>query len=39
MIIKNMESYKKVKDIFIDEKVPKEERDLYPIVVDNKPLQ
>ena len=35
MIIKNMESYKKVKDIFIDEKVPKEERDLYPIVVDS----
>ena len=35
MIIKNMESYKKVKDIFIDEKVTKEERDLYPIVVDS----
>ena len=35
MIIKNMESYKKVKDIFIDEKVPKEERDLYTIVVDS----
>ena len=36
MIVKNMDSSKKIKDIFIDEKIPKEERDLYPIVVDNK---
>jgi len=35
MILKNMESHKKVKDIFIDEKIPKEERDMYPIVVDS----
>lgn len=35
MIVKNMDSSKKIKDIFIDEKIPKEERDLYPIVVDN----
>ncbi len=35
MIIKNMNNSKKIKDIFIDEKIPKEERDTYPIVVDN----
>lgn len=35
MIVKNMNSYKKIKDIFIDEKLPKEERDAYPIVVDS----
>lgn len=35
MIIKNMNNAKKIKDIFIDEKIPKEERDTYPIVVDN----
>ena len=35
MIIKNMNNAKKIKDIFIDEKVPKEDRDTYPIVVDN----
>lgn len=35
MILKNMGSHKKVKDIFIDEKIPKEERDMYPIVVDS----
>lgn len=35
MTVKNMDSPKKIKDIFIDEKIPKEERDLYPIVVDN----
>ncbi|MGN0967383.1 MAG: tRNA lysidine(34) synthetase TilS [Candidatus Coprovivens sp.] len=34
MIIKNMNNAKKIKDIFIDEKIPKEERDTYPIVVD-----
>ena len=36
MMVKNMESYKKLKNIFIDEKIPKEERDAYPIVVDSK---
>ena len=33
--IKNMDSPKKIKDIFINEKIPASERDLYPIVVDN----
>ena len=31
-----MDSYKKVSDIFINEKISKQERDNYPIVVDNK---
>jgi len=35
MKIKNMEGSKKVNDILIDEKVPKNIRDIYPIVVDN----
>lgn len=35
MVVKNMNSSKKIKDIFIDEKIPKEDRELYPIVVDN----
>ena len=35
MVVKNMDSAKKIKDIFIDEKVEKEERDTYPIVVDS----
>ena len=35
MIIKNMETPKKIKDIFIDSKLTKEERDNQPIVVDN----
>lgn len=34
--IKNMESPKKVKDIFINSKLSKEERDYQPIVVDSK---
>ena len=34
--IKNMESYKKVNEIFINEKIPREQRDTYPIVVDSK---
>lgn len=34
--IKNMNDYKKVSDIFINEKVSRTERDTYPIVVDNK---
>lgn len=36
MIIKNMTSSKKIKDIYIDSKLSKEERDSWPIVVDNK---
>lgn len=35
IIVKNMNNAKKIKDIFIDEKIPKEQRDSYPIVVDN----
>ena len=31
-----MNGHKKVKDIFIDKKIPKEERELWPIVVDSK---
>ena len=34
ILIKGMENYKKVKDIFINEKIPKHLRDEYPIVVD-----
>ena len=33
--VKNMSSYKKVNDIFTNEKIPKIDRDYYPIVVDN----
>ena len=36
MIIKNMTSSKKIKDIFIDSKLSKEERDTFPLVVDSK---
>ena len=35
MYVKNMDSPKKIKNIFIDEKISKEDRDMYPIVVDN----
>lgn len=35
MIIKNMKNYKKLKDIYIDSKLTKEERDNQPIVVDS----
>ena len=35
MVIKNMETAKKLKDIFIDSKLTKEERNNQPIVVDN----
>lgn len=33
--ILNLNGKKKIKDLFIDEKIPKEERDKYPIVVDS----
>lgn len=35
MAIKNLNGTKKIKDIFINEKVPKTRRDTYPIIVDN----
>lgn len=35
MQVKNLKGTKKIKDIFIDEKVSKHRRDIYPIVVDN----
>ena len=35
MIVKNMSGTKKVSDIFIDCKIPKENRDAYPIVTDD----
>ncbi|MBR2828481.1 MAG: tRNA lysidine(34) synthetase TilS [Bacilli bacterium] len=34
--IKNMNGSKKVKDIFIDKKIPIHERDLWPIVLDSR---
>ena len=34
MVIKNMDVAKKIKNIFIDSKVPIDKRDNYPIVVD-----
>ena len=36
MTIKNMTSPKKIKDIYIDNKLSKEERDSQPLVVDNR---
>lgn len=36
MCVKNLSGTKKVKDIFIDCKIPKKDRDLYPILVDSK---
>ncbi len=33
--IKGMLGSKKIKDIFIDEKIPMEERDIWPIVLDS----
>ena len=33
--VKNMENYKKVSDIFINEKISPSDRDLWPIVVDS----
>ncbi len=35
MVIKNMNNYKKLKDIYIDSKLTKEERENQPIVVDS----
>ena len=35
MEIKNLNGRKKIKDIFIDEKISKEKRDRYPIVLDS----
>lgn len=34
--VKNMNSYQKINDIFINEKIPKDKRDSYPIVLDDK---
>ena len=36
MKIKNLNGSKKISDIFIDSKVPKDKRSTYPILVDNK---
>ncbi len=36
MFIKGMEKDKKLKEIFINSKIPIEERDLWPVVVDSK---
>ena len=36
MIVKGMNKEKKVKDIFINSKIPIKDRDLWPIVVDSK---
>ena len=33
--VKNLAGTSKISDILIDEKVPKNERDIYPVVVDN----
>lgn len=33
--VKGLNGHKKIKDIFIDEKIPPEERKTYPILVDN----
>ena len=34
MVVKGMNKHKKVKDIFIDSKIPIGERDIWPVVVD-----
>ena len=36
MVVKNMNNYKKVKNIFIENKLSKEERETQPIVVDSR---
>ena len=35
MVIKNMENYKKLKDIYINSKLSKEERESQPVVIDS----
>lgn len=35
MAVKNLEGSKKIKDIFIDAKIPRDKRDLWPVVVDS----
>ncbi|MCM1053373.1 MAG: tRNA lysidine(34) synthetase TilS [Ruminococcus sp.] len=35
MAIKNLNGHKKIKDIFIDLKIPKAKRDVFPIVIDS----
>jgi tRNA(Ile)-lysidine synthase len=35
ILIKNMTNYKKIKDIFINEKVPASKRSSYPVLVDS----
>ena len=34
MVIKNLNGSKKISDIFIDSKLPKDKRSTYPILVD-----
>ena len=36
MLLKKTDGYRKIKDIFIDQKVPKKDRDMWPVVVDSK---
>ena len=36
MIIKGLNGSKKIKDIFINEKISLRDRDLWPVVVDSK---
>ena len=36
MLLKKINGYRKLKDIFIDSKVPKDDRDTCPVVVDSK---
>ena len=35
MLVKNLNGHKKIKDIFIDEKIPQSKRKIYPIVTDS----
>ena len=36
MILKGMNKHKKINDIFIDEKISIEKRNIWPIVIDSK---
>lgn len=36
IVLKGLNKHKKIKDIFIDEKIPKEQRNTYPILTDDK---